>query len=87
MGAPEQWACVPAALSSQKAVMPEDAIDERERRLHGNDDSLDDIDELTAGSKGGLANNDLETGQSGQVCSIVFTPYAGCKKFLSYIPL
>lgn len=35
-----------AALSSSKAVMPEDAINEREKRLRGDEDSLDDVDRL-----------------------------------------
>lgn len=44
--------------------MPEDAMLEREVRLHGNDDSLDDVDELTANGNGKEAPQDIETGYS-----------------------
>ena len=64
-----------AALSSQKAVMPEDAINERETRLHGNDDSLDDVDDLVQGQNGHNAN-DIEAGVVSQKASACFARIA-----------
>lgn len=62
-----------AALSGQKAVMPEDALNEREARLRGNNDSLDDADKLLANGNGHVNGNhaaDIETGLGNKVDSI-----------------
>lgn len=58
--------------------MPEDALIERELRLHGNDDSLDSVEEApVSGQKGhqnGHQANDIETGSPRAVGHIrIFT--------------
>lgn len=42
-------------------------MNERQSRLHGNEDSLDDVDTLMADGQNGHHARDLETGNSGKV--------------------
>lgn len=47
--------------------MPEDAMTERNTRLHGNEDSLDDVDTLMADGQNGHQAQDMETGHPSKV--------------------
>ena len=44
-------------------------MNERQARLHGNEDSLDDVDTLMANGQNGHHAQDLETGNASKVWS------------------
>ncbi len=65
--------------------MPEDAMNERQTRLHGNEDSLDDVEALVTNGQNGHHGEDLETGNPSKVkpWRAFHAAYSGLAYFLA----